>query len=451
MENYDVIVIGGSAAGLTAAQTVRRHFPDKRILVIRKEDKVLIPCGIPYIFGSLAGPQENLMPDTAYEKMNLGLHIGHVVDVDRENKVVKTEQAEFGYEKLIIGTGSYPAMPPITGHDKEGVYAVIKDVQYLTELQEKLKSAKNVVVIGGGFIGIEISDEIKKSGVENVSVIEIAEHCLSQSYDEEFCVAMEEQLRSRGVNIYTGSKVVSIDGGEQVGGVTLSTGETIPADIVILGIGAVANADLAKKIGLRIGLTGGIVVDRAMRTSDPDIFACGDCAEKVSFFGGNSSALRLASIATLEARVAGANVFGIKRETPGTIGVWGTAVGDLALGTAGLTEKMAKDHGYNVISAVNESINRHPGKLAGAAKIKIKLVFEANSGVLLGGQVSGDASVGEIMNAISACVQNRMTAEQIAMFQSGTHPLITASPIAYGIVNAAEAAISKMVRAKELA
>jgi len=451
MENYDVIVIGGSAAGLTAAQTVRRHFPDKRILVIRKEDQVLIPCGIPYIFGSLAGPQENLMPDTAYKKMNLGLHIGHVVDVDRENKVVKTEQAEFGYEKLIIGTGSYPAMPPITGHDKEGVYAVIKDVQYLTELQEKLKSAKNVVVIGGGFIGIEISDEIKKSGVENVSVIEIAEHCLSQSYDEEFCVAMEEQLRSRGVNIYTGSKVVSIDGGEQVEGVTLSTGETIPADVVILGIGAVANADLAKKIGLRIGLTGGIVVDRAMRTSDPDIFACGDCAEKVSFFGGNSSALRLASIATLEARVAGANVFGITRETPGTVGVWGTAVGDLALGTAGLTEKMAKDHGYNVISAVNESINRHPGKLAGAAKIKIKLVFEANSGVLLGGQVSGDASVGEIMNAISACVQNRMTAEQIAMFQSGTHPLITASPIAYGIVNAAEAAISKMVRAKELA
>jgi hypothetical protein len=111
---------------------------------------------------------------------------------------------------------------------------------------------------------------------------------------------------------------------------------------------------------------------------------------------------------------------------------------------------MAKAHGYNVISAINESVNRHPGKLAGAAKIKIKLVFEINSGVLLGGQIRGDASVGEITNAVSACVQNRMTAEQIAMFQSGTHPLITASPIAYGIVNAAEAAISKMVKAKEI-
>jgi len=451
MKMYDVIVIGGSAAGLTAAQTVRRHYPNKSILVIRKEERVLIPCGIPYIFGSLAGPQEDLIPDAAYEKMNMDLHIGLVKDIDRSKKLVRTETEEFSYDKLILGTGSYPAMPPIPGHDKKGVFAVLKDISYLTDLQEKLKSAKNVVVIGGGFIGIEISDEIKKSGVENVSVIEIAEHCLSQSYDEEFCVEMEEHLRSRGVNIYTGFKVVSIDGGEQVEGVTLSTDETIPADIVILGIGAVANSDLAKKIGLRIGLTGGIVVDRAMRTSDPDIFACGDCAEKVSFFGGNSSALRLASIATLEARVAGANVFGIKRETPGTVGVWGTAVGELALGTAGLTEKMAKAHGYNVISAVNESVNRHPGKLPGAAKIRIKLVFEANSGILLGGQVRGDASTGEIMNAISACVQNRMTAEQIAMFQSGTHPLITASPIAYGIVNAAEAAIGKMVKIKESA
>ena len=449
MKTYDVIVVGGSAAGLTAAQTVRRHYPPKNILVIRKEDRVLIPCGIPYIFGSLEGPHEDLIPDMVYEKMNIGLHISQVESIDRKNKVVKTESEEFAYDKLILGTGSYPAMPPIPGHDKDGVYAVLKDVQYLADIQEKLKTVKNVVVIGGGFIGIEISDEIKKSGVENVSVVEIEKHCLSQSYDEEFCIEMEEKLQSRGINIFTGSKVVSIDGEKQVESVTLADGKTIAADMVILGIGAVANADLAKNAGLRIGLTGGIVVDRAMRTSDPDIFACGDCAEKVSFFGGKSSALRLASIATLEARVAGANVFGITRETPGTIGVWGTAVGSLALGTAGLTEKMAKDHGYNVISAVNESVNRHPGKLAGAAKIKIKLVFEVNSGVLLGGQVRGDASAGEIMNSISACVQNRMTAEQIAMFQSGTHPLITASPIAYGIVNAAEAAIGKMMKAKE--
>jgi len=446
MEKYDVIVIGGSAAGLTAAQTARRHYPDKKILVIRKEERVLIPCGIPYIFGSLEGPKQNLIPDMAYEKMNLGLQIDEVVNVDREKRIVETKNGQFAYDKLILSTGSYPAMPPIPGHEKEGVFAIIKDVDYLTRLQDKLHAVKNVVVIGGGFIGIEIGDEIKKSGVENVSIIELEEHCLSQSYDEEFCIEMEEHLRSRGIRILTGSKVMSIEGGQQVEAVKLADGSTIPAEVVILGIGAVANSDLAKKIGLRIGLTGGILVDRAMRTNDTHIFACGDCAEKVSFFGGQPSPLRLASIATLEARVAGANLFGIRREAPGTIGVWGTAVGEMGLGTAGLTEKMAKAHGYNVVSAVNESVNRHPGKLPGASKIKIKLVFEARSGVLLGGQIRGDASTGEITNAVSACVQSRMTAEQIAMFQLGTHPLITASPIAYGIVNAAEAAIGKMVK-----
>ncbi|MBN1419705.1 MAG: pyridine nucleotide-disulfide oxidoreductase, partial [Planctomycetes bacterium] len=158
------------------------------------------------------------------------------------------------------------------------------------------------------------------------------------------------------------------------------------------------------------------------------------------FFGGRPSPLKLASIATYEARIAGANLFGIKRESLGTVGVWSTAVGEFALGTAGLTESMAKRHGYRVVAASMEGPNRHPGIMPGAAKIKVKLVFEANSGVLLGGQVSGDQTAGEIINAISACVQRRMTAEDIAMFQTGTHPALTASPVAYAVVNAAEIA-----------
>jgi NADH oxidase (H2O2-forming) len=206
----------------------------------------------------------------------------------------------------------------------------------------------------------------------------------------------------------------------------------------------VANIDLAKKAGLRIGLTGSIAVDRTMQTSDENIYACGDCAEKISFFGGRPSPLKLASIATLEARIAGANLFGIKRENVGTVGVWSTAVGDHALATAGLTEGMARERGYDVVAVTIAGPNRHPGIMPGAANTKVKLVFERNSGVVLGGQVMGGPAAGEIINAISACVQNRMTAEDIAMFQTGTHPALTASPIAYHMVNAAEMAIKKM-------
>ena len=128
----------------------------------------------------------------------------------------------------------------------------------------------------------------------------------------------------------------------------------------------------------------------------------------------------------------------------GTVGVWSTAVGDVAMATAGLTESMAKERGYDVVAVTIGGPNRHPGSMPGAANTKVKLVFERSSGVILGGQVMGDPVAGEIINSISACVQNRMNAEDIAMFQIGTHPALTASPIAYHVVNAAEMAIAEM-------
>ena len=335
-------------------------------------------------------------------------------------------------------------MLPIPGCDLKGVYSIVKDVEYLSGLQQQLEVTKNVVVIGGGFIGIEFADEINKAGDKQVTVVEIAPRCLSLAYDEEFCAEMEKVVTSRGVHIRTSARVERIDGEEKVERVALSDGTEIEADVVILGVGAVANVDLAKKAGLRIGLTGSVAVDRTMQTSDEVIFACGDCAEKISFFGGRPSPLKLASIATFEARIVGANLFGIRRENVGTVGVWSTAVGEVALATAGLTETMAREHGYDVIATTIQGPNRHPGAMPGAANTKAKLVFERHSGVLLGGQVMGDAAAGEIINAISACVQSRMTAEDIATFQVGTHPALTASPIAYHMVNAAEMAIKQM-------
>jgi NADH oxidase (H2O2-forming) len=441
MKQFDIVVIGGSAAGLTAAITARRHFPDHSILVLRKEEQVLIPCGIPYIFGTLGSPQKNLIGDGVLDKNGIQKLIAEATDVDREQKVVHTTVGEIGYEKLILATGSRPVMLPIPGCELEAVYPIVKDVSYLTELQSKLETARHVVIIGGGFIGIEFADEINKMGDNEVTVVEIAPHCLSLAYDTEFCVEMEKVIASRGIHVCTSARVAQIEGNGKVAAVTLTDGTRIPADVVILGVGAVANVDLAKKAGLHIGLSGGVAVDRTMQTSDRDIYACGDCAEKISFFGGRPSPLKLASIATYEARIAAANLFGVHRENAGTVGVWSTAIGNVALATAGLTEEMARERGYDVVPVSIDGPNRHPGAMPGAASTRVKLVFERRSQVLLGGQVMGDAAAGEIINAISACVQNRMTAETIAMFQTGTHPALTASPIAYHMVNAAELAL----------
>ena len=443
--NADIVVLGGSAAGITAAITARRHHPDKRILLVRKEKQVPIPCGIPYIYGTLGDTKKNLIPDAVLESNKIDLVMAEVVEINRERQCLITDNGnELKYERLILATGSVPTQPPISGIDLEGVYAIWKDVDYLAQLQEKLKQAKDVVIIGGGFIGIEFADEINKVDHKNVTVLELAANCLSLSYDTEFCEEMEALLRERGVTVRTSVMVERIIGNGHVSAVELKGGTTVPADLVILGIGAKANVELAKEAGLQLGQTGSVAVDRTMQTSDPAIFACGDCAEKISFFGGGPSALKLASIAQLEARIAGANVYGLRRESDGTLGVWSTAVGDLAMGTAGLTETMARDRGYDVAVGAVQTPNRHPGCMPGAAAVKVKLVFEKHSQVLLGGQVRGSVSVGELINTIAACVQKRMTAEDIAMFQMGTHPALTASPIAYPLVNAAEVAICQM-------
>ncbi len=444
MATADIVILGGSAAGIAAAITARRHHPNKRILLVRKEQQVPIPCGIPYIYGTLGSPEKNLIPDTVLETNRIDLLIAEATKIDRPLQRLATSDGNVEYGRLVLATGSLPTRPPIAGVDLDGVVAIQKDVPHLRLLQERLAEAEDIVIVGGGFIGIELADEINKIDGKKVTVLEMAANCLGLSYDPEFCAEMENHLRSRGVALRTSTTVQRITGNGCVSAVQLEDGSSVPADVVVLGIGAQANVELAKEAGLRLGLTGGVAVDRTMQTSDPTIFACGDCAEKISFFGGVPSTLKLASIAQLEARIAGANVFGLRRESDGTLGVWSTAVGDLAMGTAGLTGSTARERGYQIACGTVETSNRHPGGMPGAAPMKVKLVFEAHSQVLLGGQVRGSVSVGEMINTIAACVQKRMTAEDIVMFQMGTHPALTASPIAYPLVNAAEVAISKM-------
>jgi NADH oxidase (H2O2-forming) len=444
MRKADVVIVGGSAAGITAGITARRHYPDKTILLVRKENQVSIPCGIPYIFGTVGSPEKNLIPDLVLEKNDVRLLIAEAIGIDLESKTLKTSAEDVEYERLVIATGSLPVTPAIPGINMDGVFPILKDTGHLSLLQERIRNAQSVVIIGGGFIGIEFADEIKKSGTQNVTVVEIAPHCLTLAYDDEFCVEMEAHLVSRNIDIMTGAKVTAIEGNGRAKAVVLSDGRRLSADVVILGVGSTANGQLAGQAGLNLSDDGSVRVDRNMKTSDDSVFACGDCAEKVSFFAGKFSSLKLASIATAEARIVGANLFGIRRESIGTVGVWSTAVGNLAMGTAGLTEAMAKAAGYVIVAATVESPNRHPGGMPGAQGTRMKLLFEKSSGVILGGQVMGDVAVGEVINTLSACIQKKMTAEGIAMFQTGTHPALTASPIAYPLVNAAELAIAQM-------
>ncbi|MFP4482893.1 MAG: FAD-dependent oxidoreductase [Thermovirgaceae bacterium] len=438
MIETDVLILGG-LSGITAGVSCRRHYPDKRIVLVRKEGTVLVPCGIPYIYGTVGGPQNNVVPDGLLEKNGIELVKGEAVDVDIEGKTVALETGgKIAFDKLVFATGSQPVVPPIPGVDKKNVFPVKKEFDYLQDVLDRMEGIKDLVIIGGGFIGVEFADECRKGRDVNVTVVEALPHCLQMALDDEYCSEAQEKLEEAGVTLRCNSKVEAILGDEKVTGVQLAGGKEIKADMVILGIGAKPNTDLAEKAGLELGFRKAIKVDWYMRShTHPDIFACGDCAEKISFFTGRSVGTMLASIATSEARIAGANLFSPYLQNHGTISVFSTMVNGRAFAAAGLTERQARDQGMNIVIGTAQAPDTHPGGMPDSSVTKVKLVFAKETGVLLGGCISGGRPVGEMVNVVSACILHGMTADDITRFQMGTHPALTSSPIMYPIVNAA--------------
>jgi len=445
MKRYDTVAIGGSIGGMVSTVTSRRYSPEKSILLIRKENRALVPCGIPYIFGTLGGTEKNLLPEEVYEKNKIDVMRDEVIEINPNNKTVYTKSGvDVEYEKLIIATGSRPTVPPIPGIDKKNIFTVKKDVSYLQQILSNLKGVNNLIIVGGGFIGVEFADECKKNRDINVKIVELLPHCLMLAFDKELCIAAENILKERGIEILTSEKVEAFIGNDAVNRVKLASGKELKADAVISCIGVVPEVALAEKAGLSIGLTKSIQVNRYMQTTDDNIFACGDCAEKISFFDSKPSNLKLGSIAGMEARIAGANLFSVRRSNRGVVGVFSTSLSSMCFAVAGLTEIAARESGYNIVIGQAEAINRHPGMMPGAKKLEVKLVFEKGTGVILGGQVYGAESGGELINVISAFIQQKITANDIATFQMGTHPALTSSPIVYQLVNAAEMAIKAM-------
>ncbi len=443
MKSYDVLIIGGGPAGVTAAISAKTTYPDKRVALIRKEEISMIPCGIPYIFGTLEKIEDNILPDAPLNNNKIDIIIDEVVD-SREKIVILNSGEEISFEKCVLATGSLPAIPPIKGIEKEGVWYVRKDMEYLKKMKEAIDRSKNIVVIGGGFIGIELTDELLKKG-KKVVLIELQDSLLPTAMDKEFGDMAADVLKENGAEVLCGVGVDEITGENAVNGVLLTNGKRIEADIVVVAAGYKPNLNLAKKMGVEVDEKYGIKVDEYLRTSKRDIFAVGDCARKRCSFTGGYSGIMLASTAMAQGRLAGSNLYNIKviKGFPGTLGTFSTKVGNTAFGVSGLTEAQAKELGIDYVVGINETVDRHPGKLPGASKVYTKLIYAKYSHMLLGAQIKGGDSVGELVNMYSVIIQNRMTDMEIDALQIGTHPLLTPSPIAYSVINATVNAIMK--------
>jgi NADPH-dependent 2,4-dienoyl-CoA reductase/sulfur reductase-like enzyme len=287
-------------------------------------------------------------------------------------------------------------------------------------------------------------DELLKAG-KKVTVVEMLPSLLPTSVDPEFGDAIREQLKQQGGEVLTEVGVESFSGKAAVAGANLSDGRRLETDFVIVSVGYRPSLSLAKAMGLDVDDKFGVHVDEYLRTSDPDVFAAGDCAAKRSCYTGEYRQIMLASTAMAQGRLAGSNLFGINvvKTFTGTLGTFSTKVGNVALGVTGLTETRAKRIGLSYVVGYAEGVDRHPGKLPNASPVKIKLIFARYTHHLLGAQMLGGDSVGECTNMLSVMIQQKMTDMEIDTLQIGTHPLLTPSPLAYAVINATVNAIMK--------
>ena len=438
----DVLIIGGGPAAMVTAATAREEYPEKSITLIKKEAVGMVPCGIPYIFGTTLGSSEkNAMACGGPLADSIDILVDEVKNVDIAGKSVTTRDKHIHFDKLVFATGSVPfvhrsfeAALPL-----ENVFALSKEKEKIDELKRYLESCRRVIIVGTGFIGVEMATELCGVGKE-VKIVG-GRYILAGSFDSDMAVEADAIMREMGIVPVLGQHAVRVEEeGGKATGVVLEDGSLVAGDVIILATGYRPNTELAATAGLKLARYGGIWVDEYMRTRDKDIFALGDCCGRRDFITRDPSKVMLASTSAAEARVAGCSLFGLRhlKGFNGTIAIFSTMIGDRAFACAGVTEARAQAEQIDCVSGTFTGMNRHPGTIPDASKQSVKLIALRTSGQIIGGQVIGDREAGEIINIIGLAIEAELTAHQLMSLQVATQPLLTPAPTTYPIIKAAQ-------------
>ncbi len=437
----DILIIGGGPAGISAARFAKLMNPKLEVALVRTSPLMVIPCAIPYSLGRAVPRDSIVIPDSMVTGVGVDLLVDVVVEV--KDKVATLQSGEkIEFDKLILAVGSKPIVPPIPGADLENVFFV-KDRNSMIRIEEALERAASVVIVGGGFIGLEVGTELRRRGMD-VTIVELLPHCLQTVFDEEFCEAAEFKMRSEDIRICTRSTAIGIEEDRGMKRVHLDSGVDLLADVVIFGIGVRANTDLASKMGLELGRFG-VKTNQYLETSREGVFAAGDCRTKINFVTGKETPVKLASIAVWEGMTAAANAISEhRREFPGVIGAFATKIFDLSLGMAGLNEKMAQGEGIQYVVGTCEVPDKHPATMPETRNLFLKLIFDRASGSIIGAETQGGDSVGELINFLSFCIGKKMKVDDLVFLQHCSHPLLTPLPSSNPVMLASKDAMMKM-------
>ncbi len=414
-----IIIIGGVAAGATAAAKVRRISSTAKITLLEAgPDISFANCGLPYFIGGDIKNRSQLIlqsPESFKAQYGVDVHTHTIVtSIDKAGCVIKAidtrngEQKEFEYTKLILAQGGRPITPSLPGADLMHVFSLwtLEDMDKITRHLEENKP-KNAVVIGGGFIGLEMVEALVKRGLK-VNVVEMMPHVMS-IMDAETAGFIENEMLSYGVGIYTGTNVTEI----LPNSVKLGNGKVIDADMVLLSIGVRPTIQLAKDAGLEMGESGGLLVDLQLRTSDPNIYAAGDMLEIEHRVNGRKVRIPLAGPANRQGRIAAENVLGGSHSYKGALGTSVVRVFEAVAGITGLSLKQAKDAGYDAESVVVHK-EHHTAYYPGASTVTVSLVYDRKTGIVLGGQTAGYKGADKRLDIIATAAASKLTIHDLA-------------------------------------
>ncbi|KAA0256849.1 pyridine nucleotide-disulfide oxidoreductase [Deferribacter autotrophicus] len=434
-----VVVIGGGPGGIQATRTIKMHNPDIDVTVIRPEPYSVIYCALPYVIENLVEREKIRKSDELVTGVGAKLIKDKATKVDFDTKTIHTEKSgNFNYDKLIIATGANPFVPPIPGHDLCNI-ATVKTENDLENILKYLESgAKKAVVVGAGNIGIEMAVAMKERGLETY-LIEMQNRVLPNLLDKDFSKYPEEDIREKGINLLLNTKVEALEGQKYVEKVILSTGETINLgehDLVIFAVGVKANVEIFKDTNLNID-NSGIVVDAHMRTNIEDVYAVGDVASFISFIDKKPIGGKLATNAVPMGKIAAYNILGRNYKYQGFINGAITKAIKWRMGGTGFTEEVAKQRGFEIVSAVGETTTRFP-IIPGAKKVYVKLIADKKTKKIIGGQVVAGEGVPGRIDTISLAIQNKNTVYDLFNFSYCAQPFQTFFPANNAITMAAE-------------
>jgi NADPH-dependent 2,4-dienoyl-CoA reductase/sulfur reductase-like enzyme/rhodanese-related sulfurtransferase len=445
-----VIVIGGVAAGPKAAAKARRCDPEMEIVVYQEEDEISYAgCGLPYYISGVIEEREELISRTPGKFAQDGIRIlknRRIEGIDIKNHKISGRRIGSGetftdhFDRLVLATGAYPIRPKIEGIDLGNVFYLrsIFDADAIFE-QIRLENMRNIVIAGGGYIGLEVAESLVRLG-KNVTIVELAPQILTL-FDEDFAGILKQYLETKGVKIFTSEGIQALRGkGGKVTHVQTIARE-IEADMVLMSLGIRPQVNLAKQAGVRIGETGAIWVNERMETSAEGIYAAGDSAETIHLITGKRVWIPLGSTANKQGRVVGENVCGGNAIFPGVMGTAVFKTFDFNVAKTGLSMREAEKEGFHPIQAIVRGYDRahyYPGK----KESTLKVIADRESGRILGGQAMGEGPSDKFIDILAMALHSKMTCRELASVDLAYAPPF--SPVLSPIIVAANVLSNKL-------